>query len=47
LNKPKNKIAVDRLKLGLKKSEIAKITGLHINTISKISKLVHKIESKK
>lgn len=47
LNKPKNKIAIDRLKLGLKKSEVAKITGLHVNTVSKISKIVSEIESKK
>jgi DNA invertase Pin-like site-specific DNA recombinase len=46
LNKPKNKIAVDRLKLGLKKSEVAKITGLHTNTITKISKALHKIKDK-
>lgn len=45
LNKPKNKIAVDRLKLGIKKSEVAKITGLHLNTITKISKALNKIES--
>lgn len=45
LNKPKNKIAVDRLKLGLKKSEVAKITGLHINTITKINKALNKLES--
>lgn len=44
LNKPKNKIAVDRLKLGLKKSEVAKITGLHINTITKISQALKKVE---
>lgn len=45
LNKPKNKTAVERLKLGLKKSEVAKITGLHINTITKISKAIDKIQS--
>lgn len=44
LNKPKNKIAVERLKLGLKKTEVAKITGLHINTITKISNALSKIE---
>lgn len=46
LNKPKNKKAVERLKLGIKKSEVAKITGLHINTITKISKVLHKILEK-
>jgi len=45
LNKPKNKIAVDRLKFGIKKSEVAKITGLHINTITKIGKALNKLES--
>lgn len=44
LNKPKNKIAVERLKLGLKKTEVAKITGLHINTITKISQALKKVE---
>lgn len=44
LNKPKNKVAVERLKLGLKKNEVAKITGLHINTITKISKAMEKIK---
>jgi DNA invertase Pin-like site-specific DNA recombinase len=44
LNKPKNKIAVERLKLGLKKSEVAKITGLHINTITKINKALDRIK---
>jgi hypothetical protein len=45
LNKPKNKIAVERLKLGIKKSEVAKITGLHLNTITKIGKALEKLES--
>jgi DNA invertase Pin-like site-specific DNA recombinase len=44
LNKPKNKIAVERLKLGLKKSEVAKIAELHINTITKISKALDRIK---
>jgi DNA invertase Pin-like site-specific DNA recombinase len=46
LNKPKNKIAVERLKLGLKKSEVAKITGLHNNTITKIAKALDKLKDK-
>ena len=44
LNKPKNKIAVERMKLGLKKSEVAKIAELHINTITKISKALDRIK---
>jgi hypothetical protein len=44
LNKPKNKKAIERLKSGYKKSEVAKITGLHINTITKISKVLDKIK---
>lgn len=45
LNKPKNKKAIEFLKLDkLKKSEIAKITGLHINTITKISQALKKVE---
>lgn len=44
LNKPKNKVAVDRLKFGIKKSEVAKITGLHNNTITKISKALERIK---
>lgn len=43
LNKPKNKKAVERLKMGIKKSEVAKITGLHLNTITKINKILKKL----
>jgi DNA invertase Pin-like site-specific DNA recombinase len=39
LSKPKNKKAMEYLKKGYKISETAKITGLAINTISKIKKL--------
>jgi DNA invertase Pin-like site-specific DNA recombinase len=39
LNKDKNKKALDYLKKGYKAVEISKITGLHINTITKIKKL--------
>jgi DNA invertase Pin-like site-specific DNA recombinase len=46
LNKDKNKKALDYLKKGYKAIEISKITGLHINTITKIKKL-GLIESKK
>jgi DNA invertase Pin-like site-specific DNA recombinase len=46
LNKPKNKKAIEFLKIDkLKKSEVAKITGLHINTITKINKALNKLES--
>lgn len=45
LNKPKNKKAIEFLKIDkLKKSEVAKITGLHINTITKISQALKKVE---
>lgn len=39
LSKKKNKDAVGLLKKGYKAGEVAKITGLHANTISKIRKL--------
>jgi len=39
LSKPRNKKALEYLKKGYKISETAKITGLAINTISKIKKL--------
>ena len=39
LNKEKNKKAIDYLNKGYKQTEIAKITGLHPNTVSKINKL--------
>ena len=38
LSKPKNKKAVDLLKKGYKGTEVAKIVGIHLNTISKIRK---------
>lgn len=41
LSKDKNKKAFDYLKKGYKVGEVAKITDLHINTISKIKKLVN------
>lgn len=41
LSKPKNKKAMEYLKKGFKKSETAKLTGLNVNTISKISKLIN------
>lgn len=40
LSKPKNKKAVELLKKNYKKVEVARITGLHVNTITKISKIM-------
>jgi len=40
LSKTKNKKAIDYLKRGYKKTEVAKIIGLNVNTITKISKLL-------
>jgi len=39
LNKPKNKKALDYLRKGFKGVEVSKLTGLNINTITKIKKL--------
>ncbi len=40
LSKPKNKLALEYLKKGnLKNTEISKLVGIHINTITKIRKL--------
>jgi DNA invertase Pin-like site-specific DNA recombinase len=41
LSKPNNKKALEYLKKGYKKNEIAKIVGLNPNTITKISKLAY------
>jgi DNA invertase Pin-like site-specific DNA recombinase len=40
LSKDKNKQAVKYLKKGFKSIEVAKLTGLHINTITKIKKAI-------
>lgn len=40
LTKPKNKKALEYLKKGYNKSETAKLVGLNINTITKISKVM-------
>ena len=40
LSKPKNKTAVEYLKKGYKNNEAAKLAGVHINTITKIKRLV-------
>lgn len=45
LNKPKNKKAVELLENGYKQSEVAKIRGLHPNTVSKINKINNKIKN--
>ena len=39
LSKPKNKKALQLLKMGLKAVDVAKAAGVHINTVSKIKKL--------
>lgn len=43
LSKDKNKKAYEYLRKGYKVGEVAKITDLHINTVSKIKKLVNNI----
>ena len=41
ISKPKNKIAIELLKGGkLPKNKIAKISGLHVNTITKLVKVI-------
>lgn len=40
LSKDKNKKAVDYLKKGFKAVEVAKLTGLNVNTITKIKKVI-------
>jgi DNA invertase Pin-like site-specific DNA recombinase len=40
LNKPKNKAAIELLRLGWKAVDIAKEIDIHINTITKIKKLI-------
>jgi len=39
LSKEKNKKAIDLLKLGYKLTDISELTGLHINTVSKIKRV--------
>ncbi len=41
LSKPKNKKALEYLKKGYKKNEVAKIVGVNVNTLTKISKLAY------
>jgi DNA invertase Pin-like site-specific DNA recombinase len=45
LNKTKNKKAVDLLNKGYKNLEVAKIVGLHPNTVTRIKKLNQKINN--
>jgi DNA invertase Pin-like site-specific DNA recombinase len=40
LSKTKNKKAIDYLKRGYKKTDVAKIVGLNVNTITKINRLL-------
>jgi DNA invertase Pin-like site-specific DNA recombinase len=44
LNKEKNKKAVEYMKKNYKNTEISKITGLHINTLTKIKSYLKKVE---
>jgi DNA invertase Pin-like site-specific DNA recombinase len=41
LSKPKNKKALEYLKKGFKKTEAAKLSGINVNTVTKISKLAN------
>jgi DNA invertase Pin-like site-specific DNA recombinase len=43
LSKDKNKKAVDYLKKGFKSVEVSKLTGLHLNTITKIKKITSSV----
>lgn len=43
LSKPKNKKAMELLKKGYKGIEVSRITGLNINTITKVKKLISSI----
>jgi DNA invertase Pin-like site-specific DNA recombinase len=41
ISKPKNKIAIELLKEGkLKKAAIARLIGVHVNTITKLAKVI-------
>jgi hypothetical protein len=39
LEKDKNKKAIEYMKKGYKNTEISKITGLHINTLTKVKSI--------
>lgn len=45
LNKEKNKKAIEYIKKGYKNTEISKITGLHINTLTKIKSVYNQFNS--
>lgn len=44
LSKPKNKRALELLKKNYRGSEVAKITGLNINTVTKVKKLMRSLD---
>ena len=45
LNKDKNKKAVEYIKKGFKSTEVAKLTGLHINTLTKIKSILNQFNN--
>ena len=45
LNKDKNKKAVEYIKRGFKSTEVAKLTGLHINTLTKIKSILNQFNN--
>jgi DNA invertase Pin-like site-specific DNA recombinase len=45
LNKERNKKAIEYIKKGYKNTEISKITGLHINTLTKIKSVYNQFNS--
>lgn len=45
LNKEKNKKAIEYIKKGYKNTEISKITGLHINTLTKIKSVYNQFNN--
>jgi DNA invertase Pin-like site-specific DNA recombinase len=44
LNKDRNKKAIEYIKKGYKNTEISKLTGLHINTLTKLKSVVKEFE---
>jgi DNA invertase Pin-like site-specific DNA recombinase len=45
LNKDKNKKAVEYIKRGFKSTEVSKLTGLHINTLTKIKSILNQFNN--
>lgn len=45
LNKDKNKKAVEYIKKGFKNTEVSKLTGLHINTLTKIKSILNQFNN--